>query len=389
MSRLVFPTKVTQEQFRKKINFIVQWLTKPKASLKWHSEYERRRANLLTWILLVLFVLVFATLILVLIVNPLNSSRNIGYVLLIFGLLLLVGITYGLNRNGHYYLAAGLIIICAVIGPWGSLFFDPNILQGDIIPLTFVLISVILSSILLSPLHTIVLAALQWIALLLLPLLSLDTEKINWPSFLAFVFFTSLLSVVSSTIYKNDLALIDRQAIELSKSAEKLREESIRDYLTGLFNRRYLEETLDREINRAARKLLPVGIIMIDIDHFKDLNDSLGHDGGDAFLAEMGKLLKKSLRFSDIACRFGGEEFVLVLPEASQTIVKKRAEYLAQEVKKICIDPSCKTPVLITISQGVAAYPINGVTGKEILKAADNALYQAKREGRDRVVVAK
>ena len=141
-------------------------------------------------------------------------------------------------------------------------------------------------------------------------------------------------------------------------------------------------------LSRAARKDVPVGIIMIDIDHFKNLNDTLGHDAGDAILAELGKLLRKSLRFSDIACRFGGEEFVLVLPEASQTIVKKRAEYLREEVKKLCINSKCTPPVLVTISQGVAAYPINGSTGKDVLKAADVALYRAKLEGRDRVIVA-
>ena len=388
MSRLKLPKKVSQDQPKKLIFSKLQWLTKPNASLEKRPEVEQRRANLLTWISLGLFVSVFGALILVLIINPLTSPRGIGYFGLILSLLVLIGIAYTFNRNGHYFFAAGLIIVCAVIGPWISVFLDPTILEGDFIPLTFVLISVLLSSILHSPKYTIGLAILQWVALLLIPLFSSATEKINWPSFLAFFIFASLLSILSSIISKNDLAQIDRQTLELSKSAEKLREESIRDYLTGLFNRRYLEETLEREVGRAARKDVPVGIIMIDIDYFKDINDSLGHDAGDALLAELGKLLRKSLRFSDIACRFGGEEFVLVLPEAALSIVKKRAEYLREEVKKLCSNPDGKTPVMITISQGVAAYPINGSTGKEVLKAADNALYQAKNKGRDCVIVA-
>lgn len=388
MPRSNLSTKVVKEQRGKKSSSILQWLTKTNASLEKRPEAERRRAKLLAWISLSLFVSVFGALILVLIIDPLTSPRGIGYFGLILSLLILVGIAYIINRNGYYFFASGLIILCAVIGPWGSVFLDPSILQGDFVPLTFISLSVLLSSILHSPKYTIGLAAFQWVALLLISLLSSATEKINWPSFLAFVFFTSLLCILSSIVRKNDLAQIDRQTLELSKSAEKLREESIRDYLTGLFNRRYLEETLEREISRAARKAVPVGIIMIDIDHFKDLNDTLGHDAGDALLAEIGKLLRKSLRFSDIACRFGGEEFVLVLPEAALSIVKKRAEYLREEVKKICINSNCKTPVVITVSQGVAAYPINGSTGKEILKAADDALYQAKHEGRDRVIVA-
>jgi diguanylate cyclase (GGDEF)-like protein len=181
---------------------------------------------------------------------------------------------------------------------------------------------------------------------------------------------------------------IDKQHQQLKKSEEKLREESVRDILTGLFNRRYLEETLAREVKRADRKKYSLGLIMIDIDHFKKINDTLGHAAGDAFLKEFGQLLKSQVRQYDIACRFGGEEFVLMLPEVPMDLAKERAENLREKTKQLRVKYEEHTLDPITISLGVAVFPEHGATGEAVLKAADEALYKAKREGRDRVVAA-
>ncbi len=169
---------------------------------------------------------------------------------------------------------------------------------------------------------------------------------------------------------------------------EELQNRSIRDPLTGLFNRRYLEESLEREINRACRNDHNVGVIMIDIDHFKRFNDTFGHDGGDAVLKEVGKLLKSSLRASDIACRYGGEEMTLILPEASIENTYKRAEQVRKLIKQINIEHKRQSLGTITASLGVACFPEHGMTGDAVVQRADTALYQAKKEGRDRVVGA-
>jgi diguanylate cyclase (GGDEF)-like protein len=168
-----------------------------------------------------------------------------------------------------------------------------------------------------------------------------------------------------------------------------LREQSIRDPLTDLFNRRYLEEALDRELARAKRNHQQVGLIMLDIDNFKLFNDAFGHLAGDQFLRSLGNLLKRSIRGGDIACRYGGEEFILLLPEATSDGAQRRAEQLRQEVKKLpSPDPGISWES-ITLSLGVALFPEHGETSQQIMQVVDSALYQAKREGKDRVIFAK
>jgi diguanylate cyclase (GGDEF)-like protein len=169
---------------------------------------------------------------------------------------------------------------------------------------------------------------------------------------------------------------------------EVLRIQSIHDPLTGLFNRRYMEETLEREVHRARRNARPMSVLMLDIDSFKQQNDAFGHEAGDAVLRELGALLKGSLRREDIPCRYGGEEFVLVLPEASLDGAARRAEQLREAVKRLRIPFRDRSIGPITVSVGVAAFPDHGEDGHAVLQAADAALYEAKRAGRDRISVA-
>ncbi|MGE4354088.1 MAG: diguanylate cyclase [Oscillospiraceae bacterium] len=177
-------------------------------------------------------------------------------------------------------------------------------------------------------------------------------------------------------------------ALSNLKLKETLRQMSIRDALTGLYNRRYMEESLERELILAGREDKPVGVIMIDIDHFKEFNDFSGHDGGDALLRELGGFLNQSTRGGDVVCRYGGEEFLVVLPGANRENAGQRAEKLRQGVKGLTVYHLGKPLARCTLSLGVAAFPENGTTSETLLKAADNALYRAKDEGRDRVVLA-
>jgi len=164
---------------------------------------------------------------------------------------------------------------------------------------------------------------------------------------------------------------------------EILRVQSIRDRQTGLFNRRYMEECLVREIHRAQRREKPLGVIMLDVDHFKSFNDAYGHEKGDIVLRELGATIQQRVRQEDVACRYGGEEFVILMPDAPLSIAQERAEELREHVKrrlKVEQHP-------VTISLGVAVYPDHGLTQEALLNAADSALYRAKEQGRDRVVV--
>ncbi|NEQ37299.1 MAG: PAS domain S-box protein [Okeania sp. SIO3I5] len=169
---------------------------------------------------------------------------------------------------------------------------------------------------------------------------------------------------------------------------ETLKNQSIRDALTGLYNRRYLEEFLKQEIHRAKRNKDSVGVIMIDIDHFKRFNDNFGHDAGDLVIEEVGKTLINAVRKSDVACRYGGEELTLILPGASVEETQKRAEEIRLAIKELRLRYRESALDSITASFGVACYPQHGRTSDEVIQTADAALYRAKKQGRDRTVVA-
>ncbi len=167
-----------------------------------------------------------------------------------------------------------------------------------------------------------------------------------------------------------------------------LRQLSIRDPLTGLFNRRYMEETLELEISRAERKEHAIGVIMLDIDHFKTFNDRFGHAAGDELLQSLGQLIRTNLRAGDVACRYGGEEFVLIMPEASEEAAQRRAEELRVHAHEMEVRHLDTVLGPVSLSLGVGLYPDHGRTRDAILAAADAALYKAKQAGRDRVVIA-
>ncbi|HZQ92470.1 MAG TPA: diguanylate cyclase [Terriglobales bacterium] len=169
---------------------------------------------------------------------------------------------------------------------------------------------------------------------------------------------------------------------------ETLRHQSLRDPLTGLFNRRYLEESLEREVHRAARSGKPLAALMVDVDHFKRFNDAFGHEAGDLMLREIGNLLQTGVRGEDVACRYGGEEFALVLPDAAADEARRRAEQQLERARRLSVRLHGELLAAITLSIGVAAFPEHRRTPADLLRAADHALYRAKHSGRDRVAVA-
>jgi diguanylate cyclase (GGDEF)-like protein/PAS domain S-box-containing protein len=175
---------------------------------------------------------------------------------------------------------------------------------------------------------------------------------------------------------------LQTQLIEIGTLQSQLREQAIRDALTNLFNRRYLEETLERELARATRESYPLCVIMMDLDYFKDINDTYGHEAGDVVLKTLAETVTRQSRHGDFVCRYGGEEFVLVMPNIGIEKAKERAETLHQIIDVLNI-PYGTT----TISMGIAWYPTHGKTKEELMRAADLAMYYAKNTGRNRVVI--
>lgn len=198
----------------------------------------------------------------------------------------------------------------------------------------------------------------------------------------------------SPTLADSELSLKTTFAAQVGLSVanirlrEALHTQSIRDALTGLYNRRYLGEMLERETRRAARADYSLGILMLDIDHFKKFNDTYGHDAGDTVLRETASFLTKSVRAEDFVCRYGGEEFVIVLPMADLKGSQARGEHIRSKLRELNVLHQGRSVGMLTVSIGVAELRTHGASPKELLEAADAALYSAKRGGRDRVVVA-
>ncbi len=167
-----------------------------------------------------------------------------------------------------------------------------------------------------------------------------------------------------------------------------LEHQSIRDSLTNLFNRRFMEIALDRELRRAVRHQKPLAVLMLDIDHFKQLNDTYGHEAGDVVLREVAGVMRQAVRSEDTVCRYGGEEFVAILPELGIEDALSRAESIRHMVSELRIYHRGEALREVTISIGVAVYPNNGDSLDQLLSLSDRALYEAKHLGRNRVVLA-
>ncbi len=183
-----------------------------------------------------------------------------------------------------------------------------------------------------------------------------------------------------------ELASIRIAGLNLSTILEH---QSIRDSLTNLFNRRFMEIALDRELRRARRHQKPLAVLMLDIDHFKQLNDTYGHEAGDAVLREVAVVMRQAVRSEDTICRYGGEEFVAILPELAADDALARAESIRQMVSELRLFHRGEALRKITISIGIAAYPQNGESLDQLLSLADRALYEAKHQGRNRVELAR
>ena len=212
-------------------------------------------------------------------------------------------------------------------------------------------------------------------------------------SLMGIEFFTSIqqLHDVKTTLDRQKQTLegantiLHEQIGKIHDLQEKLSEQANRDSLTGLFNRRYLEGTLEREMARSRRENMPLAMLLLDVDHFKKVNDTCGHQAGDEVLRVLGRLLLEHARAEDIVCRYGGEEFLLVLPKMPLAIALERAAQLLKMVQETTVSFG-ELRIRVTVSIGVAAIPENADSTERLIQCADKALYQAKSGGRDQVV---
>ncbi len=380
------PRKALSTAVRKRAaSGMLRWLTDLPSPM---PQPQLRRERMLAWLITALLVLLGLALPLIG-VTPDDPVVQARYASMIAALLVVLAVAGGLNRLGHYRIAAYVTVIAAMTGPALSLWLDPSVARGDLMPLAYGVLAVFLSAVLLPVRATIALTVLSVGSIAYALLVGHDTGLTpHLASLLGFLVATTVLTLIATQLTRRDLDETDRVARQLTQNALHHREQSVRDPLTGLFNRRFLDETLNREIERSARRGATLGLIVLDIDHFKTLNDTCGHAAGDTVLRTLGGYLQKHLRSEDIACRYGGDEFLLVLPETPPETVLALAEDICSGARALKPRPTGRAFPTVSLSVGVATYPKHGMTAESLVLSADQALYAAKRGGRNRVCSA-
>lgn len=301
-----------------------------------------------------------------------HNPDTTAYTILLVSLLgMLLGSMQAL-RKGHYLVSASLTVAVAFLGTWGSFLINSQSLLCDFFPLVYVSGSIIIASIFMPQTFTLVFIAANGLLLVLVVLKTPLLQIQNWPSFFIFILFVALISTIASSLIKSQM----QQLLNLS----------IRDHLTGLFNRRYFEETLESKLRREQHGDYSVGIILLDIDHFKRFNDTYGHDAGDAVLIELANLMIHHFDISINVYRYGGDEFAILIPKTQKEELSLLTESLVKKVRNHTIRYNNKQLGNMTVSCGYALHSYTTETLDEFIKHADEALYQAKERGRDQAV---
>lgn len=347
----------------------------------------QRQIKVLYVFLIAIFVPLMAALVIIQYVTPLETQDE--YRLLVVFCTFLNVFALLLLRYGYFKAAAQTLVVMTMIAPWGCVLIDPSIVRGDFIPLLYMVFSIILSTLFLSVWETVIISVVQLGLLVYVVFATGLGSHINAASLLYFVSLLSLFSIVINYVRETNMRQLLYQTRLLDKSRKNLHQQSILDPLTGLYNRRHLEVLMQEELALAEQNGTSLGFLMIDLDNFKAVNDTYGHDVGDRVLREVGQILSQSIRQTDYLFRHGGDELVLVMPGTSIEVAERRAGQLRKNIEILAIPLEGKLIDTLSISVGVVTYPDHGDTREALVRAADKALYQAKSLGRNRVELGK
>jgi len=294
-------------------------------------------------------------------------------------LIILVAIIF--NLSDQYAFSSGLFVLASIIGPWWSAFTDSTMFEGNFLPLVFATLPIYFSSIFSPVFITLIIGFLQVLSMTLF-ITSGSLALSNGASRLFFyVVFIYFFNVIFNFINRDNRN-------KNKKLLEQLAKEALCDPLTGLNNRRFLYEYLEKEIARLQRKKEPLSILICDIDNFKTLNDNCGHSIGDSILVLFSNLLKQNFRQSDVICRYGGDEFIIVMSGSDINESHQRAIEMKEKLDNIQFEEDCVEKNHFTISVGIACCPQHGENADALILNADNALYKAKKNGKNLIKIA-
>ena len=343
----------------------------------------RRRVRLLTWLQLGLAALLCVGVAVIAVAMSPAMPARISYMAMTGALAALMIAAWAMNRAGHYRVAAWVTVVVVSIPPWLALAVDEQVRAGDLMPLTYVVLSIVLTAMLLDTASTVVVAGVQWAALLLLSSV-LPHSRFNWPSLLTLVFFLSVLAILYTIVTRRDTEQIEEQGRRIREDQRELHDRLVHDPLTGLFNWGHLAEVLPRTITQAQEDGMPVSLLVLDIDNFKAINDLYGHNVGDQVLRDVASVLRSTVRPSDIVFRFGGDEFVVIQPGLAADVAHARAAEELLHLRSIQL-PDAPTQLQVSVSGGIASYPDHATNSEDLFRRADAALLEAKRSGRNRL----
>jgi diguanylate cyclase (GGDEF)-like protein len=349
--------------------------------LKTQSEkFSSTEIVLLKWIESIIAFVCFIVLIYTTLFSPSPRQINQGYTILVsIEIIILISALIFYKRKNLVW-SSNLLILAGLIGPWWSVIFDDTIINGNLLPLVYTSIPILFASFF-SPVYAVIsIGILQFLGVAAFIYFRHFDLSMGAASLLFFIIFVFATSLIISIQNRNNRQTIFAQV-------EQLKEQVIRDPLTGLYNRRFPFEFLKKEFAKLNRSGGILSIIIFDIDDFKYYNDTYGHDCGDDIMVFISGLITKNFRESDVSCRFGGDEFFIAMSGADLEEAKKRAASLQDMIAKGKFTHFSKGETPVTISIGIAAYPIHGETVDEVLKAADQALYTAKELGKNRIEI--
>lgn len=334
-------------------------------------ELHDMRKSILRWLQPIFIVVLLCALTSIFFVTPPQSYTRTAYTTLIVSLLITTSIAYLFTLKEKYSISSYIMVIFTFLGVWATVFINNHVEVNDAISIVYITIPILFSSLLLSPLFTVILAIVQFfIAFLtvwLLPLM-LPFDKAN---LLAYILIASVLSIVSNYI--------------INVQFNRYKEGAVKDHLTKLFNRRYFEETLNTLIHRGASQKVNFGIILADVDNFKSYNDRFGHAIGDHILTLAANFFSNKVGVYDVVCRYGGDEFAIIIPHTTEKKLVSIAKMINSEIKGVdCSKGEVQFPH-ITISMGLALFPIHGLTSQGLMMHADKQLFKAKESGKDRI----